>query len=199
MILFSYLKPSGCGSQTLWERHTSGILQWGAGTEDEISVQYPCAQMCRQGWADLTTASSGRSWRGGTNPISQPVLFANPFSHRSNPIPTAAFRKKSHSCMYQLFRFISPKLRLLSRTQQRSRNLRGFSKLFWKMIWSFYTALKLAKSELIAIKALSSYHFTQFLSFLPARNLPHDLLAFLLHCWHGACTVVSRALSTFPS
>ena len=26
MILFPFLEPSGCGSQTLWERHTSSIL-----------------------------------------------------------------------------------------------------------------------------------------------------------------------------
>ena len=62
--------------------------------DNGISVQHPWMRSdVSTRRADSTTASSRRSWRGGTNPTSQPVLFANPISHRSNPIPTAALKK----------------------------------------------------------------------------------------------------------
>lgn len=64
--------------------------------ENEISVQHPWIRSdVSTRRADSTTASSRRSWRGGTSAISQLVLFANPISRRSNPIPTATFRKKN--------------------------------------------------------------------------------------------------------
>ena len=46
--------------------------------------------------------------------------------------------------------FHVPKIMASNRTQQRLKDLRGFSKMFWDMIQSLYTVLKLASSKFIA-------------------------------------------------
>lgn len=63
-----------------------------------------------------------------------------------------------------LIRSTSQKLRLLTRTKQRLKHLRLFSKTFWTTIRSFYTVPKLASSEFTDINLWSSY----FTSVIPA-------------------------------